>query len=180
MMRAIWATSWENLFMAYANNKGIDQLKSETQSDQCLYCSLPDIAKISRLASLISWAGRLSLDGSQTPKTSFLVTWLIISWIFLSLLLREPVQAICEQQTDADQLILAVWSAPLLFAPQIVGCLLLPYPKFLTLTSFWSWAGWFEPYLYHSCVSQKTGFLMTWLLCFSAMEEGYLFLIMLL
>ena len=35
MLGVIWATLWENLFMPYANNKGIDQ------SDQCLCYSLP-------------------------------------------------------------------------------------------------------------------------------------------
>ena len=33
----IWATSWENLFRPYANNKDADQ---PAQSDQCLCCSL--------------------------------------------------------------------------------------------------------------------------------------------
>ena len=34
----LWATSWENLFMPYANNKGADQ---PAQSDQRLHCSRP-------------------------------------------------------------------------------------------------------------------------------------------
>ena len=43
----IWATSWENLFMPYANNKGADQTAQNSdctdsvQSDQHLCCSLP-------------------------------------------------------------------------------------------------------------------------------------------
>ena len=35
----IWAKSWENLFMPYANDKGADQ-PAIPQSDQRLYCSL--------------------------------------------------------------------------------------------------------------------------------------------
>ena len=51
----IWATSWENLFMTYANNKGADQ-PAHPQSDQRLYFPCLDsiipilaIANISRL-----------------------------------------------------------------------------------------------------------------------------------
>ena len=57
----IWATSWENLFMPYANNKG----------------AFPT-AEISRhyLVSSAKQAG-LSLTWSHTPKTCFLMTRLI-------------------------------------------------------------------------------------------------------
>ena len=37
----IWAMSWENLIMPYANNKGADQPAHPVQSDQHLCCSLP-------------------------------------------------------------------------------------------------------------------------------------------
>ena len=40
----IWATSWENLFMAYANNKGANQpvqTCASAQSDWHICCSLP-------------------------------------------------------------------------------------------------------------------------------------------
>ena len=38
--KEILATSWWNLFMPYANDKGADQIAS-AQSDQRLCCSLP-------------------------------------------------------------------------------------------------------------------------------------------
>ena len=55
----IWAMSWENLFMPYANIKGTDQ------TVQMLYYSLPGYYNLSTcyswnfktLALLISWAG---------------------------------------------------------------------------------------------------------------------------
>ena len=77
-----WATSWENLFMPYANNKGADQpahLHSliSTFVVRCLdsIISLDSISEISRpwLVSSAEQAG-LSLNWLRTPKTGFLVT----------------------------------------------------------------------------------------------------------
>ena len=76
---AIWALSWENLFMPCASNKGADQ--PAQPHSQRLYCSLPGqynistcyIWKFKTLVSLISWAG-----WSESPKTGFLVTRLIL------------------------------------------------------------------------------------------------------
>ena len=75
----IWATSWENLFMPYANNKGTDQ-PVHSHSDQHLCCSLPidsimsliSILAIScpKLGSIAEQAG-LNLTWSQTPKKRF-------------------------------------------------------------------------------------------------------------
>ena len=82
----IWATSWENMFMPYANNKGVDQpvhLCSliSTFVVHCLHSIIPlvSITKISSfyLASVAAQAG-LCLTWSQTPKTGFLVTRLIL------------------------------------------------------------------------------------------------------
>ena len=81
----IWATSWENLFMPYANNKGADQpahLHSliSTFVVRCLDSIIPLVSKpeISSLylASVAEQAS-LCLTWSQTPKTGFLVTRLI-------------------------------------------------------------------------------------------------------
>ena len=72
--------------MPYANNKGADQ-PAHSRSlisafvVRCLDSIIPQvfISKISRLylASVAEQAG-LSLNSSQTPKTGFLVTWLIL------------------------------------------------------------------------------------------------------
>ena len=81
----IWATSWEKLFMPYANNKGADQpahLRSliSAFTVRCLDSIKPllVISKLSRLSltSVAEQAG-LSLTWSQTPKTVYIVTRLI-------------------------------------------------------------------------------------------------------
>ena len=73
----IWASSWENMFLPYANNKG--SLISAFLV-RCLDSIIPllAIAEISSLllVSVAEQAG-LSLIWSQTPKTGFLVTRLI-------------------------------------------------------------------------------------------------------
>ena len=78
---SIWATSWENLFMPYANNKGSDQPMHLCSQHLCYL--LPVISLVSKLvisslylASVDVQAG-LSLIWLQTPKTGFLVTRLI-------------------------------------------------------------------------------------------------------
>ena len=76
----IRATSWENLFMLYTNNKGADQpahLRSliSTFVGYCLDSIIPILAK-SKISSLAEQAS-ISLTWSPTAKTSFLVTWLI-------------------------------------------------------------------------------------------------------
>ena len=77
-----WATSWENLFMPYANNKGADQPAHSrclisAFVVHCLVSIIPlvSISKISSLylASVAAQAG-LSLPWSETPKTGFLMT----------------------------------------------------------------------------------------------------------
>ena len=77
-----WATSCENLFLPYANNKGADQpahLRSliSTFVIRCLDSIIPvvSICKISSLYLVsIAEQANLSLTWSQTPKTGFLVT----------------------------------------------------------------------------------------------------------
>ena len=81
----IWATSWENHFMQYANNKGAVQpahLRSLISPIvvRCLDSIIPlvSISKLSSLylASVDAQAG-LCLTWLQTPNTGFLVTRLI-------------------------------------------------------------------------------------------------------
>ena len=77
----IWATSWENLFMANANNKGADQpVHSRRLINnfvvRCLdniipLVSIPEIASL-YLATVATQAA--CLPWSQTPKTGFLMT----------------------------------------------------------------------------------------------------------
>ena len=77
-----WASSWENLLLPYANNKGADQpayLRSLISPfvARCLDSIIPlvFISEISSfyLASVAAQAS-LSLPWSETPKTGFLVT----------------------------------------------------------------------------------------------------------
>ena len=85
----IWATSWETLFMPYANNKGTDQpahLRSLISAFVvCCLDSIIPLVSICELSSLylVSVAAQagLSLLWSQTPKTGFLMTRLI--WVTL-------------------------------------------------------------------------------------------------
>ena len=81
----IWASSWENLFLPYANNKDADQPAHPRSLlsafvVRCLDSIIPlfSISEISSLylASVAEQAG-LSLPRSQTPKTGFLMTRLI-------------------------------------------------------------------------------------------------------
>ena len=77
-----WATSWENLFMPYANIKGADQpAHPRSLISAFVVCrlhsiiplvSISDISNV-YLASVAAQAS-LSLTWSQTPKTGFLVT----------------------------------------------------------------------------------------------------------
>ena len=82
-----WASSWENLFLPYANNKGADQPSLiSIFVIRCLDSIIPvvSISEISSLylASVAEQAG-LCLTWLQTPKTGFLVTrlnlWLVVA-----------------------------------------------------------------------------------------------------
>ena len=82
----IWAMSWENLLMPYASNKGADQPAHQHSLISafvvhCLDSTIPpfSIYEISslQLVAVAAQAG-LSLPCSQTPKTGFLVTRLIL------------------------------------------------------------------------------------------------------
>ena len=80
----IWATSWENLFMPYANNKGADQSAHPRNQIsafvvRCLdsIIRLVSISEISRLQTVsVAVQASLSLTWSKIPKTGFLVTML--------------------------------------------------------------------------------------------------------
>ena len=75
----VWATSWQNLLLPYANNRGADQCNT----------SICYSRNFKTLASLCSWAGRFeSYLWSQTPKTGFLMTssydiWTTCLWSVL-------------------------------------------------------------------------------------------------
>ena len=80
----IWATSWENLFMPYVNNKGADQPAHPCSLiSTFVVCCLDSIisihakSKISRL-QLVSETEQASFSqpGRKPPKTGFLMTWL--------------------------------------------------------------------------------------------------------
>ena len=85
IFQMIWATSQENLFMPYANNKGADQPAHPRIliSDFVVRCldNIIHLVLISEISSfyLFSVAAQagLGLPWSQTQKTGFLVTWLI-------------------------------------------------------------------------------------------------------
>ena len=93
-MNIQWATSWENLFMPYANNKGADQPAHPRSLisafvvrfiDTCSMMSLVSVSEIAilYLASVAVQAG-FCLILSPTPKTGFLLTslkWFIVSWV---------------------------------------------------------------------------------------------------
>ena len=79
-----WPTSWENLFMQYANNKEADQPAHprsliSTFIVRCLDSIIP-LVFITEISSiyLASVAAQtdLRLTWSGNPKTGFLVTWL--------------------------------------------------------------------------------------------------------
>ena len=83
----IWATSWENLFLQYANNKGTDQpVHQRSLISAFVVCCLDSIippVSISKMSSLclasVAVQTGLCLTWSQTPKTGFLVTKLIFN-----------------------------------------------------------------------------------------------------
>ena len=80
--------STENLFLPYANNKGVDQPAHQhslisTFVVCCLDSIIPlvSISKISSLVSVTAQTG-LSLPRSQTLKTGFLMKRLIYVYIY--------------------------------------------------------------------------------------------------
>ena len=92
----IWATSWENLFMPYANNKGADQPAQpsdliSTFVFHCLDSIIPPVS-ISEISSLYLTSAAekasFSLPWLQTPITGFLVTRLIWDWQSFSMVRR--------------------------------------------------------------------------------------------
>ena len=82
----IRATSLENLFMPYVTNKGADQPAHSRSliSAFVVHCldSIIPLVFISEISSLylasVAEQTGLSLTWSQTAKTGFLVTWLIL------------------------------------------------------------------------------------------------------
>ena len=75
----IWATSWENLFMTYANNKCTDQPAhprslTSTFVVRCLDCIIPLVSiseRSSLSASFCEWAGRFESYLVANPKDRF-------------------------------------------------------------------------------------------------------------
>ena len=86
----ISATSWENLFLPYANNKGADQPahpRSLISTFVIRYLgSIIPLGSTSKISSLwlvfVAEEASLSLTWSETPKTGFLVTRLICNQLF--------------------------------------------------------------------------------------------------
>ena len=86
-MGIIWATSWENLFLSYANNKDADQPAHPRSliSVFVIRCldSIIFLVSISEIQSLyraaVAAQAGLILPWSQIPKTGFLVTRLMWS-----------------------------------------------------------------------------------------------------
>ena len=85
LSRIIWATSWENLFLPYANNKGADQrahprILISAFVIHCLDSMIP-LVSMSEISSLyiasVAVQGVLSLTWSEIPKTGFLMTRLM-------------------------------------------------------------------------------------------------------
>ena len=104
MLTIIWATSWENLFLAYVNNKGADQPAHQHSlisafAVHCLDSIIPlvSISKISSLylASVAEQAG-LSHTWLHIPKTGFLATRLIWSKVFRQTVLGKQ----CRTKSD--------------------------------------------------------------------------------
>ena len=82
----IWATSWENLFMPYVNNKGTDQPALISSAEQ---------------------AG-LSLTWLLIPKTGFLMTRLIFqNWKFQLINLGTSIKALISPKTRFH----SIWSS---------------------------------------------------------------------
>ena len=81
----IWDSSWQNLFMQYAVNKGTDHpahLHNLISAFVVRFLdSIIPLVSISEISSLYlaseAVQASLCLPWSQTPKTGFLVTWLI-------------------------------------------------------------------------------------------------------
>ena len=76
----IWATSWENLFLPDANNKGTDQPEHQCSRMRrlisafvirCLDTSSFYIQNFKPLASLCSWAGRFESYLVANPEDRF-------------------------------------------------------------------------------------------------------------
>ena len=80
-----WATSWENLFIQYANNKGAYQPAHPHSliSAIIVRCldSITPLVSISGTSSLylasVAVQASLCLTWLQTPKTGFILIWLI-------------------------------------------------------------------------------------------------------
>ena len=113
-IKQIWPTSWENLFMTYANNKGADQPAHpgsliSTFVVHMLDSILPILAipEISRV-QLVSVAlqASLSFTCSQTPKTGFLMMGLIYD------LIQNPFRTLSWSVKETQLGKNNVWSLP--------------------------------------------------------------------
>ena len=126
----IWAISWRNLLMLYANNKDTDLISAFVV--HCLDSIIPVLAKskISRLwlVSVAELAG-LSLTWLQTPKTGFLVRWLILP----AALPPSPTTIESEhdktnKMTRAQRRLRSAWASPSLIRVPLSACGSLSYP----------------------------------------------------
>ena len=82
-----YSSSWENLFMPYANNKGADQPVHPRSPISAFVIRCLDniilLVSVSGISSLylasVAEQASSSLPWSQTSKTDFRMTWLIYS-----------------------------------------------------------------------------------------------------
>ena len=97
----LWAMSWENLFLPYANNKGTYQPVHPCSLVsafvvRCLDSILP-LVSISEMSSLclvsVTAQAGLSTPWSETLKTGFLVMWLI--YVLTRCHVSKPSSACC-------------------------------------------------------------------------------------
>ena len=106
----IWATSWESLFMPYANNKGTGQPAHprsliSTFSIRCLGSIIPILANINS-KFLRHWLGSEAGPlASEAKQAGLSLTWLHNSkgrfshdMSCMSLVKRKPAFALCKQQ----------------------------------------------------------------------------------
>ena len=129
-----WATSWENLFEPYANNKGADQpahSRSLISTFVVHYLDSIIIENFKTLASLCSWADRFETYLVGNPKDRFShdvaaslrtlldskstavfkVSQSLGFYCDLSRLVRKPTKSLCIRPVWSESSLCAQWTA---------------------------------------------------------------------
>ena len=110
-------TSWENLFMPYANNRGADQPAHlcsliSTFVVRCLD-SIISLVSISEISSLnlasVGEQASLSLTWSQTPKTRLLVTRLILHWFSYCSFVKTNIKKSIFEWEEPSWIYIIIW-----------------------------------------------------------------------